>query len=173
MNEFRRDFQIKQISRRAKLLQFDFETQDDAPELAEATLAEFRAAIQEGQGEAPILVNTATGQSTRIEQLLDACMSSAKSLNPGSNQRTFLLKFPSQTVALGSIPITVYLATAKVILEIEVAKWVLEDVKLHQYASEQDVLLEVASADTDTARHGRVNLEVVFTRGTSPPDRGT
>lgn len=164
LNEFRRDLQIRQITRSAKLLQFDFETQDDPLESVEGFLAHFQAAIEKGLGEAPILVNQVTSKIICVEELLDACLARARSLSPGSNQRKFLLKFPKNTVALGSIPITVYLVAANLTVEIVVTKRILEGVELRQYSNEQKVLLEVASADTDTTRNGRVNLQVVFTR---------
>jgi len=41
-----------------------------------------------------------------------------------------LLTFAPKVFALGSIPLTVYLATAKVIVEIAVADWLLNDVVL-------------------------------------------
>lgn len=155
---------VKYISRRWTLMSFEFEAQDDSPDIPDELMQQFQHSIENQSSAAPILVDTRTNETITLEQAVLKSLEKSKNLKIGTSTKTFRLGFEPNTVMLAGLPIAVHLRYFKIKIQLDIQETFSDNLKLGQYEAEESILMEVLSGKIEPPGRDGLHFQLFFTR---------
>lgn len=162
--EFRRDLQLLHKSQIASIVGLEVGIDDEGWAPPDDLLDDFQARLEREQGATALLYDTGTKNFLSVQWLLDYGLGQMQVLPVGLHRKKFQLTLQAKTYALAHREPVAYVESVKITMDVNVTEHPVAGVRLHQYAADDDIQLELATAQMTTARFGPVKLQIAFKR---------